>query len=61
LPWLIAQSQINAIARARYPQQARDKALAAETKLYPAQLVKIDEIGRIIANCLDESQIIWNW
>ncbi|WP_336884951.1 hypothetical protein [Nostoc punctiforme] len=35
LLWLIAQFQINAIARVRYPQQARDKALAAEIKLYP--------------------------
>nr|WP_302480997.1 aldo/keto reductase [Nostoc sp. TCL240-02] len=36
LPWLIAQPQINAIAKARYPQQARDNALAAEIKLYLA-------------------------
>jgi myo-inositol catabolism protein IolS len=55
LPWLIAQPQINAIAGARYPQQALDNALAAHIKLYPTQLVKIDAIGRILSNRLDES------
>lgn len=59
LAWLIAQPQTNAIAGARYPQQAKDNALAAEIKLSAAELAEIDAIGRIVTDHLDESTVMW--
>jgi aryl-alcohol dehydrogenase-like predicted oxidoreductase len=61
LAWLIAQPQANAIAGARYPQQAKDNALAAEVKLSAAELAEIDAIGRIVTDHLDESTVMWEW
>ncbi|BAY10512.1 aldo/keto reductase [Calothrix sp. NIES-2098] len=61
LAWLIAQPQTNAIAGARYPQQAKDNALAAEVKLSDAELAEIDAIGRIVTDRLDESAVMWEW
>ncbi len=61
LAWLIAQPQTNAIVGGRYPEQALDNALAAQIKLYAAQLAEIDAIGRIVTDDLDDSQIMWNW
>ncbi len=61
MAWLIAQPQTNAIAGARYPEQALDNALAAQIKLYAVELAEIDTIGRIVTNHLDNSQIMWNW
>ncbi|MDZ8055806.1 MAG: aldo/keto reductase [Aulosira sp. ZfuVER01] len=61
LAWLIAQPQTNAIAGARYPQQAKDNALAAEVKLSAAELSEIDAIGRIVTDHLDESTVMWEW
>ncbi|OUL26364.1 aldo/keto reductase [Nostoc sp. RF31YmG] len=61
LAWLIAQPQTNAIAGARYPQQAKDNALAAEVKLSAAELAEIDAIGRIVTDHLDESIVMWEW
>jgi len=61
LAWLIAQPQTNAIAGARYPEQALDNALAAKIQLSAAQLAEIDTIGRIVTDPLGDSQIMWNW
>ncbi|MDZ7962808.1 MAG: aldo/keto reductase [Aulosira sp. DedQUE10] len=61
LAWLIAQPQTNAIAGARYPQQALDNALTAEVKLSDAELTEIDAIGRIVTDHLDESKLMWEW
>ncbi|MBD2205872.1 aldo/keto reductase [Calothrix sp. FACHB-1219] len=61
LAWLIAQPQANAIAGARYPQQAKDNALAAQVQLSPAELAEIDAIGRIVSDRLDDSPVMWNW
>lgn len=60
LAWLIAQPQTNAIAGARYPEQALDNTLAAQIQLSTAQLAEIDAIGRIVTNHLDNSPIMWN-
>ncbi|MBG1243141.1 aldo/keto reductase [Nostoc sp. NZL] len=60
LAWLIAQPQTNAIAGARYPEQARDNALASQIKLSAAQLAEIDAIGRIVTEYLDNSPIMWD-
>lgn len=61
LAWLIAQPQTNAIAGARYPQQATDNALAAEVNLSAAELAEIDAIGRIVTDHLDNNQVMWEW
>jgi myo-inositol catabolism protein IolS len=61
LAWLIAQPQTNAIAGARYPQQATDNALAAEVKLSAAELAEIDAIGCIVTDHLDDNQVMWEW
>ncbi|MEH2372792.1 aldo/keto reductase [Nostoc sp.] len=61
LAWLIAQPQTNAIAGARYPEQALDNALAAQIELSAVQLAEIDAIGRSVTDHLDNSQIMWNW
>ncbi|MHC5611392.1 MAG: aldo/keto reductase [Nostoc sp.] len=61
LAWLIAQPQANAIAGARYPEQALDNALAAQIQLSAVHLAEIDAIGRSVTDHLDNSQIMWNW
>ncbi|MBW4643636.1 MAG: aldo/keto reductase [Goleter apudmare HA4340-LM2] len=61
LAWLIAQPQTNAIAGARYPQQATDNALAAEVKLSITELAEIDAIGRMVTDHLDDNQVMWEW
>lgn len=61
LAWLIAQPQANAIAGARYPQQAKDNALAAQVQLSAEEIADIDAIGRIVTDRLDDSTVMWNW
>ncbi|MDZ8237774.1 MAG: aldo/keto reductase [Nostoc sp. ChiQUE01a] len=61
LAWLIAQPQTNAIAGARYPQQAQDNALAAQIQLSAAELAEIDAIGRIVSDRLDNNPIMWDF
>ncbi len=61
LAWLIAQPQTNAIAGARYPQQAQDNALAAQIQLSAAELAEIDAIGRIVSDRVDNNPIMWEF
>ena len=61
LAWLIAQPQTNAIAGARYPQQAIDNAKAGEVKLSPTDIAESDAIGRIVTDHLDHNQVMWEW
>lgn len=61
LAWLIAQPQTHAIAGARYPEQAKDNALAADVKLSADEIAEIDAIGRIVTDHLDDSSVMWNW
>jgi myo-inositol catabolism protein IolS len=61
LAWLIAQPQTNAIAGARYPQQATDNALAVEVQLSPTELAEIDAIGRSVTDHLDDNPVMWEW
>ncbi|MEA5578348.1 aldo/keto reductase [Anabaena sp. UHCC 0451] len=61
LAWLIAQPQTNAIAGARYPQQAQDNAQAANVKLSTEEIAQIDSIGRIVTNHFDNTGIMWEW
>ncbi|BAY18884.1 aldo/keto reductase [Anabaenopsis circularis NIES-21] len=61
LAWLIAQPQANAIAGARYPEQAKDNAKAANVKLSVEEIAEIDAIGRIVTDNLDNNPVMWNW
>ncbi|MDZ8184914.1 MAG: aldo/keto reductase [Nostoc sp. ChiSLP02] len=61
LAWLIAQPQTNAIAGARYPQQAQDNALAAQIQLSTAQLAEIDAIGRTVSDRFDNNPVMWEF
>jgi aryl-alcohol dehydrogenase-like predicted oxidoreductase len=61
LAWLIAQPQSNAIAGARYPQQAEDNAKAADVKLSTEEIAQIDKIGRIVTDHLDNTGVMWKW
>ncbi|BBD62649.1 aldo/keto reductase [Nostoc sp. HK-01] len=61
LAWLIAQPQANAIAGARYPEQAKDNAKAADVKLSVEEIAEIDAIGRIVTDNLDNNPVMWNW
>ncbi|MBW4559413.1 MAG: aldo/keto reductase [Trichormus sp. ATA11-4-KO1] len=61
LAWLIAQPQTSAIAGARYPEQAKDNAQAADVQLSSDELAEIDAIGRIVTDHLDENPVMWNW
>ncbi|ODG98255.1 hypothetical protein A4S05_10060 [Nostoc sp. KVJ20] len=51
MAWLIAQPQTNAIAGARYVQQARDNALAAQLAEIDAIDVLLPTIWMIIKLC----------
>lgn len=59
LAWLIAQPQTQAIAGARYAEQAIANAQAASVKLSAAELQEIDTIGRIVTDHLDNSPVMW--
>ncbi|WP_138501080.1 aldo/keto reductase [Nostoc sp. PA-18-2419] len=61
LAWLIAQPQTNAIAGARYPQQAQDNAKAAKIQLSTTELAQIDGIGRIVTDPIDNNPIMWDF
>jgi aryl-alcohol dehydrogenase-like predicted oxidoreductase len=61
LAWLIAQPQTNAIAGARYPEQAKDNAHAGNIQLSAEEISEIDAIGRIVTDHLDDSPVMWNW
>ncbi|MBD2500371.1 aldo/keto reductase [Anabaena azotica] len=61
LAWLIAQPQTNAIAGARYPEQAKDNAQAGNIQLSAEEISEIDAIGRIVTDHLDDSPVMWNW
>lgn len=61
LAWLIAQPQTQAIAGARYPEQAIANAQAASVQLSAAELQEIDAIGRIVTDHLDSGSVMWNF
>lgn len=61
LAWLIAQPQTNAIAGARYLEQAKDNAEAAKIKLSAEEIAEIDQIGRIVTDHLDNNPVMWKW
>ncbi|WP_088240082.1 aldo/keto reductase [Calothrix rhizosoleniae] len=61
LAWLIAQPQTNAIAGARYREQAVANAQAASVQLSTDELQEIDHIGRMVTDNLDKNPVMWNF
>lgn len=61
LAWLIAQPNTQAIAGARYAEQAIGNAGAASIQLDATDLGQIDVIGRSVTNYLDANPVMWNW
>jgi len=61
LAWLIAQPQTNAIAGARYREQAVANAQAASMQLSVEELQEIDRIGRIVTDNLGSNSVMWDW
>ena len=61
LAWLIAQPQTHAIAGARHAEQATANAQAANIKLSPEEIAKIDNIGRSVTDHLNHIPSMWSW
>lgn len=62
LAWLIAQPQTSAIVGVRNAEQAVSNAKAADVKLSPEDLAKIDAIGRTVTDNLDgANQVMWDF
>ncbi|MGB3513890.1 MAG: aldo/keto reductase [Microcoleaceae cyanobacterium] len=61
IAWLIAQPQTNAIVGARNAEQATANAKAADVKLSEDDIAKIDAIGRIVTDPLDDRPVMWDF
>ncbi|MCH9769259.1 MAG: aldo/keto reductase [Gammaproteobacteria bacterium] len=60
LAWTIAQPQVCAIVGARNAEQASQNAAAINLKVKPEIISKIDEIGRIVSDKLDDDLVMWD-
>ncbi|AKG20823.1 aldo/keto reductase [Calothrix sp. 336/3] len=61
LAWLIAQPQTQAIAGARYAEQAISNAQATKVTLSLEDIQAIDTIGRTVTDHFDDNPVMWNW
>ena len=61
LAWVISHSGTCAIAGARNKDQATQNAGAAEVALSPGVLERLDEIGRLVTDYLDENPVMWSF
>jgi len=61
LAWVISHSGTCAIAGARNKDQAAQNARAAEVSLSPGVLNRMDEIGRLVTDYLDENPVMWSF
>ena len=61
IAWLIAQPNTNAIVGARNAQQATANAQAAEVKISPEDLGRIEQIGSQVTDYLDDNPVMWNF
>ncbi len=59
LAWIIAQKQTSAIVGASNAQQDRENTKAADIYLSDDDIQKIDTIGRIVTDSLDDNPILW--
>jgi aryl-alcohol dehydrogenase-like predicted oxidoreductase len=61
LAWVISHPGTYAIAGARNPDQAAQNARAAAVTLSQSELARMDEIGRLVTDYLDENPVMWNF
>ena len=61
LAWVISHPGICAIAGARNSIQAAANARAADVALSPDDMARLDEIGRLVTDNLDDNPVMWNF
>jgi myo-inositol catabolism protein IolS len=61
LAWVISHGGTCAIAGARHKDQAAQNARAAEVSLSPGLLDRMDAIGRLVTDYLDENPVMWSF
>ena len=61
LAWVISHAGACAIAGARNPDQAVENAGAAEISLSDDDLNRLDAVGRLVTDYLDDNPMMWNF
>ena len=61
LAWVISHPRTCAIAGARNKKQATENARAAGMLLSPGELARIDEIGCLVTDYLDDNPVMWSF
>jgi aryl-alcohol dehydrogenase-like predicted oxidoreductase len=61
LAWVISHAGACAIAGARSAEQAAQNAAAAEISLSADELARLDEIGRLVTEYMDDDPMMWNF
>jgi aryl-alcohol dehydrogenase-like predicted oxidoreductase len=61
LAWIISHAGACAIAGARSADQAAQNATASEVSLSDDDLARLDEIGRLVTDYLDDDPMMWNF
>jgi aryl-alcohol dehydrogenase-like predicted oxidoreductase len=61
LAWVISHAGVCAIAGARNAKQATQNAAAAEISLSDDELARLDEIGRLVTESLDDNPMMWDF
>ena len=61
LAWVISHAGACAIAGARSSDQAVQNAAAAAVSLSVEELDRLDEIGRLVTDSLDDDPMMWNF
>ena len=61
LAWIISHAGVCAIAGARNTDQAVENAGAANISLSDDDLTRLDEIGRLVTDYLDDDPVMWNF
>lgn len=61
LAWIISHAGVCAIAGARNTDQAVENAGAANISLSDDDLTRLDDIGRLVTDYLDDDPVMWNF
>ena len=61
LAWVISHPDTYAVAGARNADQVAQNARASEISLSEKDLERLDEIGRLVTNYLDENPVMWSF
>jgi aryl-alcohol dehydrogenase-like predicted oxidoreductase len=61
LAWIISHAGVCAIAGARNTDQAVENAGAANISLSDDDLTRLDEIGRLVTDYLDDDPVMWDF